>query len=73
MKKSGEFSRDNEAHVGKAKRIPVRIPVDAGGTPDLDWQKKIAENYGKIVNLRTSLREKLEDLQSLVDSIDVFK
>lgn len=69
----GKFSRSNEAHVGKVKRLKIKIPATENGVPDLSKQKEIATSYERVMELKAEMSQKVQELQSLVDSIDVFK
>jgi hypothetical protein len=69
----GKFSRSNEAHAGKIKSLKIKLPINEDGTINLGEQISIAENYGKIIELKNKIEEKISELQEVVNSIDVFK
>jgi type I restriction enzyme M protein len=69
----GDFSRSNEAHVGKVKNLFIKIPVNNVGEIDLEKQKTIAQNYEQIIKLRDDVNKRLVELQKITGNIDVFK
>lgn len=73
LKRLGGFRRSDEAHAGKVKRISIKIPLDDKGNFDLSKQVDIANNYKKILELREIVKDKTKELETLVDTIDVFK
>ncbi|MFA6411055.1 MAG: N-6 DNA methylase [Syntrophales bacterium] len=70
---AGGFKRSDEAHAGKVKSIRVKIPTKTDGSIDTDRQEDIARNYEKILKLRQTFIQKLDELKSLLSNIDVFK
>lgn len=73
LKKLGNFKRSDEAHVGKVKRLTVKLPVDNKGNIDLNKQAEIASNYQKILQLRKDVDDKMQELKVLMKNIDIFK
>lgn len=73
LKSLGGFSRSNEAHAGKVKRVKIRVPIDEKGDIDLARQEEIARNYEEIIKLRGDMNDRISTLKELVTDIDVFK
>lgn len=69
----GNFKRSDEAHVGKVKKLKIKIPVDDKGQISLEKQESIARNYRHIIDLRKEMASKVSQLNDLVTNIDVFK
>jgi len=69
----GNFKRSDEAHAGKVKKIKIKIPINDKGKLDLEKQKLIAKNYNHIIELRKNVKDKIFELEELMNNIDVFK
>ena len=69
----GNFRRSDEAHVGKVKRLKIRIPIDNSGKIDLKKQQSIAEHYKHMVDLRREMALKVSQLNDLVTNVDIFR
>lgn len=69
----GNFSRENEAHVGKVKRLTIKIPTKSDGSIDYDKQLSIAANYQAIADLKKNVQKEISTISELLQNIDVFK
>jgi hypothetical protein len=69
----GNFSRENEAHVGKVKRLTIKIPAKRDGSIDYDKQLSIAANYQAIADLKKNVQKEISTISELLQNIDVFK
>ncbi|WP_172254930.1 N-6 DNA methylase [Saccharibacillus deserti] len=69
----GGFNRENEAHVGKVKRITITIPVDQEGRPDLLKQKQIVEGYNRMYNFKEEMSEIMNKMMNTLDKLNVLK
>jgi len=73
MISAGKFSRSDEAHVGKVKKLMIKLPIDEQGDVDLAKQNEIAGNYQNIKDLRQKILNRVEQLEGVLKNIDVFK
>lgn len=69
----GNFTRLNEAHAGKVKKIRVKFPIDSDGNLDRNKQKSIAKNYESIIDLKALMSDHVNEIKELLNNIDVFK
>lgn len=69
----GKFSRSNEAHVGKVKGLKIKFPTNGKGEIDIEKQRIIAMNYEKVMRIKQDIKSKICELETIVDTIDIFR
>lgn len=69
----GKFDRANEAHVGKVRSLKVKLPIDDDGNIDINKQRNIVNGYKEIVRFKERIKDRIEEMLTTLNNINVMK